>query len=82
VRSLEIIGEATKRLPSTLIAQYPTVDWRSIAGMRDRLIHKYFGTDYELVWDVVANKTSELQQVIEAMIANEMSQDKQSGLPC
>jgi uncharacterized protein with HEPN domain len=48
VRSLEIIGEAVKKVPEGFRAQYPTVEWRAIAGMRDRLIHDYFGVDYEL----------------------------------
>ena len=69
VRSLEIIGEATKQLPDTLRLAHPTIEWRSIAGMRDRLIHAYFGVDYELVWDVVVNKIPELRAEIEVMIA-------------
>jgi uncharacterized protein with HEPN domain len=56
VRSLEIIGEAAKKVPEEFRAQYPTVEWRAMAGMRDRLIHDYLGVDYELVWDVVQNR--------------------------
>jgi len=55
-RSIEIIGEAVKNLPDPVIAQNPQVEWRKIAGMRDRLIHGYFSVDYELVWNVVINK--------------------------
>lgn len=50
VRSLEVVGEATKRLPSEVRTTAPSVDWRALAGMRDRLIHGYFAVDYELVW--------------------------------
>ena len=53
VRSLEIIGEAIKKIPADLRKQYPEVQWKEIAGMRDVLIHNYFGIDYDIVWDVV-----------------------------
>jgi uncharacterized protein with HEPN domain len=60
-RSLEVIGEATKRLPEETRSELADFDWRGMAGMRDRLIHAYFGVDYELVWDVVQNKIPELR---------------------
>lgn len=61
VRSLEIIGEAAKHVPDAFRAQHPTVEWRAMAGMRDRLIHDYFGVDYELVWDVVKTRLPDLR---------------------
>jgi len=68
VRSLEIVGEAAKKVPAGFRIQYPTVDWRAMAGMRDRLIHDYFGVDYELVWDVVQNRIPELRRQITTIL--------------
>lgn len=68
VRSLEIIGEAAKKLPDEFRAKHPDAEWRAMAGMRDRLIHGYFGVDYELVWDVVQTKIPELKREIESIL--------------
>ncbi len=53
VRNLEIIGEATKRLSPLLKEAHPDISWKPMAGMRDKLIHDYFGINLQLVWDVV-----------------------------
>jgi len=71
VRSLEVIGEATKNISTDLRQKYSRIDWRAMAGMRVRLIHRYFGIDYDLVWDVVINKVPMLQQEIQQIIQNE-----------
>ena len=61
VRSLEIIGEAAKKIPPDFTASYPLVPWKEMAGMRDRLIHHYFGVDYEIVWNTVREDLEILQ---------------------
>jgi len=68
VRSLEIIGEATKNLPKEFIGTHLEVDWKSIAGMRDRLIHGYFGVDYQIVWDVVKTEIPRLNKKIKTIL--------------
>ncbi len=64
VRSLEIIGEAAKHIPEDFRRHHPAIDWRGMSGMRDRLIHGYFGVDYGIVWDVVKNHVPELRSTI------------------
>lgn len=68
VRSLEIIGEATKNIPTELKEKWPSVQWKNMAGMRDRLIHDYMGVNYILVWDVMINKIPELRLQIKKII--------------
>ncbi len=68
VRSLEIIGEAAKKVPDEFRAAHPTVEWRAMAGMRDRLIHGYFGVDFELVWDVVQTRIPALRGQIASIL--------------
>lgn len=59
--NLEIIGEASKKLPENIKENYPNVQWRKLAGLRDILIHHYFGIDEDIIWDVLANKIPEVK---------------------
>lgn len=62
VRNLEVIGEAVKRLSAATKALSPTIEWKRIAGMRDVLIHAYFGVDEPLLWTIVQQKVPELRR--------------------
>ncbi len=55
VRSLEIVGEASKKIPDEIKYRYSGVDWKGFAGLRDILIHQYWGIDYQLVWDAATD---------------------------
>jgi len=68
IRSLEVIGEATKNLSNDLKEDHPEIEWRKITGMRDKLIHYYFGVDWDIVWDVVKNKLPTFKRQIEELL--------------
>ncbi len=71
VRNLEIIGEAVKHIPEDIKINYSEVEWRKIAGLRDILIHAYFGIDVEVIWDIVKNKLPKLKENVENIISKE-----------
>ena len=68
IRNLEVIGEAVKRLPEDVRNQEPNVEWRKIAGLRDILIHEYFGINIEVVWDVIQHKFSSLEEAVKKLL--------------
>jgi len=75
VRSIEIVGEAAKQIPESVRQKYVDVPWRDMTGMRDRLIHSYFGVDYEIVWDVAANKSVQLIPEFTRILGEERSRE-------
>jgi uncharacterized protein with HEPN domain len=75
VRNLQVLGEAIKHLSATVKQSHPDIPWKSIAGMRDKLIHDYFGINLELVWDVVETHLPLLQSKINQLLG-EMSEPR------
>jgi uncharacterized protein with HEPN domain len=68
IRCLEVIGEATKKIPASLCSQQPQLPWAEIAGMRDKLIHDYFGVDLEIVWTTVTDDLNPLEKSVSEIL--------------
>ena len=76
VRSLEVLGEAAKRIPQSVRESHQDVPWGRIAGLRDKLIHGYFDVDLEIVWKIATTDAPNLRRVLEAVRAtHETSSD-------
>jgi uncharacterized protein with HEPN domain len=69
IRSLEIIGEAAKKIDEEFKSDYPQIEWKKMAGTRDKLIHHYFGIDYDIVFDIVENKISDMAEFLREIIS-------------
>jgi uncharacterized protein with HEPN domain len=67
-RNLEIVGEATRQLPEDFIARFPKVPWRQMAGLRNRIVHDYFGLDLEIIWQIVRSDLPQLQAQLETLV--------------
>jgi uncharacterized protein with HEPN domain len=65
IRNIEIIGESTKKISKDLKSQYPEIPWKEMSGMRDKLIHDYFGIDVDVVWKTVNEDIPYLKSLIE-----------------
>jgi uncharacterized protein with HEPN domain len=72
LRNLEIIGEAAQNLPNEIKKKYTNIDWKKIAGLRDIAIHKYFGINQDILWDIVSHKIPELESKITEMVSKEV----------
>ena len=68
IKAIEIIGEATRKLPDNFRLKHPNIPWREIEGMRDRLVHDYTGTDVKIVWDTATKDIPKLQKQLEEIL--------------
>ena len=68
LRNLEVIGEAVKHVPADIRSQGPEIEWQKIAGLRDVLIHGYFGVDLDIVWDIVVHKLPALGRQVRTLL--------------
>ena len=80
MRKLEIIGEAVKKIPPHFKKKYPEINWREIAGMRDILIHEYFGIDLKIVWATIKKDIPKLRLVIAGLWKEIADEDQQSRM--
>jgi len=71
VRNFEIIGEAANRIDPDFKLDNPQIDWRKLRGFRNRIVHDYFGIDYNIVWSIVENDIDELFFQLEKLISSE-----------
>ena len=71
IRNLEIIGEATKNLSKDLRERYPHVPWKGMAGVRDRLIHHYFGVNLDIVWQIVTDELPKVSSQLKSILQEE-----------
>ena len=75
VRGIEVIGEAAKHIPGSLRKKYSSVPWKYMAGMRDKLIHDYFGTDARIVWETATALIPELKPQVALVLEQELSEN-------
>lgn len=71
-RSIEIIGEASKNISEEMKEKHTGIEWNKITGMRNRLIHGYFGVNWKIVWDVIVNKLPELENQLQLVLSDNL----------
>ncbi len=75
IRKFEIIGEAARNVPETIKRHHPSVPWKRMAGMRDRLIHFYFGVNYDLVWETIRTDLPKVKSLVQQILAELKEED-------
>jgi uncharacterized protein with HEPN domain len=75
VRNLEVLGEAVKNVPDEVRGSHPQIEWKKIAGLRDILIHQYFGVDLDIIWDIVRNKLPILEEQVAQILKSRADGD-------
>jgi uncharacterized protein with HEPN domain len=79
VRALEVIGEAAKNIPDEFREKHQKIRWKDMAGLRDVLIHRYFGINYNMVWDIVKNQVPELKSNIQETLKEIEKIEREEG---
>jgi len=74
VRNFEIIGEASKKIPTDIQDKYPEIPWRKMYGLRNLIAHEYFGIDYEMIWEISKNSLPQNRKDLQRIIEKEKSQ--------
>jgi uncharacterized protein with HEPN domain len=68
VRGIEVMGEAAKKIPKTLKDKYREIPWKKMAGMRDKLIHEYFGVDVEILWKTIKDDLPSVKPLVQELL--------------
>ena len=76
IRKFEVIGEAVKHIPNKVKEEHKDIQWKSMAGMRDRLIHAYFGIDYKLVWAAIKAEIPKLKPKLKKLLLSMEKEEK------
>ncbi|MCP8313124.1 MAG: DUF86 domain-containing protein [archaeon] len=68
IRSIEVIGEATKKIPKSIKDRHPSIPWKKMAGMRDKMIHEYFGVDIRILWETIKEDIPPIKPLIQELL--------------